>query len=57
MSLSFRRVHQTNSVESPVVRVEIPTVAGRSQAVADVPTVERVVSQVDVHSRGVPDDG
>ena len=49
---SVRRVHQTNLVESPVVRVEIPTVAGRSQAVVDVPTVG-VVSQVEEMSTAV----
>ena len=36
-----------------MVRVEIPTVAGRSQAVVDVPTVERVVSQVEEMSTAV----
>ena len=40
---AVRRVHQTDLVESPVVRVEIPPVAGRSQSVDDVP-VERVVT-------------
>ena len=44
---AVRRVHQTDLVESPVVRVEIPPVAGRSQAVDDVPMVERVVSQAE----------
>ena len=36
-SCAVSRVDQTDLVESPVMRVEIPPVAGRSQAVDDVP--------------------